>query len=40
MIAKFTYDAVSTGFAGIDAGLWTLIKTVFSGYQVATIETP
>lgn len=40
LIAKFTYDAVSTGFAGIDAGLWTLIKTVFSGYQVATIETP
>lgn len=39
LILKFTYDAVSTGFAGIDAGLWSLIKTVFSGYQVATIQT-
>lgn len=39
LILKFTYDAVSTGFAGIDAGLWSLIKTVFSGYQVAEIDT-
>lgn len=39
LILEFTYDAVSTGFAGIDAGLWSLIKTVFSGYQVATIQT-
>lgn len=39
LILKFTYDAVSTGFAGIDAGLWSVIKTVFSGYQVVTIET-
>lgn len=40
LIVKFTYDAVSTGFAGIDAGLWSLIKTVFSGYQVASIDRP
>lgn len=39
LILKFTYDAVSTGFAGIDAGLWSLIKTVFSGYRIATIAT-
>lgn len=38
LILKFTYDAVSTGFAGIDAGLWSLIKTVFSGYQVVSID--
>lgn len=40
LILKFTYDAVSTGFAGIDAGLWSLIKTVYSGYQVASITVP
>lgn len=40
LVVKFTYDAVSTGFAGIDAGLWALIKTVFSGYQVVSIDTP
>ncbi len=40
LILKFTYDAVSTGFAGIDAGLWSLIKTVFSGYRVASIDRP
>ncbi|WP_396612136.1 twin-arginine translocation signal domain-containing protein [Haloferax sp. S1W] len=40
LVVKFTYDAVSTGFAGLDAGLWTLIKTVFSGYQVAEIDSP
>jgi hypothetical protein len=39
LILEFTFDAVSTGFAGIDAGLWSLIKTVFSGYRVATIRT-
>lgn len=38
LILKFTYDAVSTGFAGIDAGLWSLIKTVFSGYQVVSFD--
>lgn len=38
LILKFTYDAVSTGFAGIDAGLWSLIKTVFSGYQVVSLD--
>lgn len=38
LILEFTYDAVSTGFAGIDAGVWTLIKTVLSGYQVASID--
>lgn len=40
LVVKFTYDAVSTGFAGIDAGLWSLIKTVLSGYRVASIALP
>ena len=40
LILEFTFDAVSTGFAGIDAGLWSLIKTVFSGYRVASIASP
>ena len=40
LILEFTFDAVSTGFAGFDAGLWNLIKTVFSGYRVASIGSP
>lgn len=40
LVVKFIYDAVSTGFAGIDAGVWTLIKSVFSGYQIASIDVP
>lgn len=40
LVAKFTYDAVSVGFTGFDTALWTLIKTVFSGYQVVSMELP
>ena len=40
LVVEFTYDAVSTGFAGIDAGVWTLIKTVLSGYRVVSIDFP
>lgn len=40
LVAKFTYDAVSVGFTGFDTALWTLIKTVFSGYQVLSVEMP
>lgn len=40
LVTKFTYDAVSVGFTGFDTALWTLIKTVFSGYQVVSIDHP
>jgi hypothetical protein len=40
LVTKFTYDAVSVGFTGFDTALWTLIKTVFSGYQVVSIDPP
>lgn len=40
LVVKFTYDAVSVGFTGFDTGLWTLIKAVFSGYQVVSIDAP
>ena len=38
LIVKFKFNAVSTGAVGIDAGIWTLIKAVFSGYQVVEIQ--
>lgn len=38
LILKFTYNAVSTGAIGIDVGIWTLIKAVFSGYQIVEIR--
>lgn len=40
LVVKFTYDAVSVGATGIDTGLWSLIKAVFSGYQVVSIDSP
>ena len=40
LILKFTYNAVSTGAIGIDVGIWTLIKAVFSGHQVVEIRQP
>lgn len=40
LVVKFTYDAVSVGFTGFDTALWSLIKAVFSGYQVLAIESP
>lgn len=40
LVAKFTYDAVSVGFTGFDTAVWTLIKTVFSGYRVVSIDAP
>jgi hypothetical protein len=39
LIVKFRFDAVSTGAVGIDTGIWTLIKAIFSGYQVVEIRT-
>lgn len=39
LILKFTFNAVSTGAIGIDVGIWTLIKTLFSGYQVIELHT-
>lgn len=38
LIVKFKFNAVSTGAVGIDAGIWTLIKAVFSGYQIVEIR--
>ena len=38
MIVKFRFNAVSTGAIGIDVGIWTLIKAVFSGYRVVEIR--
>jgi hypothetical protein len=38
LIVKFEFNAVSTGAIGVDAGIWTLIKAVFSGYQVVEIS--
>lgn len=38
LIVKFKFNAVSTGAVGIDAGIWMLIKAVFSGYQVVEIR--
>ncbi len=40
LIVAFTYDAVSVGFTGFDTALWTLIKTVFSGYEVVSLSRP
>lgn len=40
LVVKFTYNAVSVGVTGFDTGLWSLIKAVFSGYQVVSIDTP
>lgn len=34
LVVKFTYNAVSVGFTGFDTAVWTLIKAVYSGYQV------
>jgi hypothetical protein len=36
LVVKFTYNAVSVGVTGFDTGLWTLIKSVFSGYQIVS----
>jgi hypothetical protein len=38
LILKFTFNVVSTGAIGIDVGIWTLIKALFSGYQVVEIQ--
>lgn len=40
LVVKFTYDAVSVGFTGFDTAVWTLIKAVFSGFQVVTLDPP
>lgn len=37
LVLKFTYDAISVGFSGFDTALWSVIKAVFSGYQVLTL---
>lgn len=38
LVVKFTYNAVSVGVTGFDTGLWSLIKAVFSGYQVVSLN--
>lgn len=40
LVVKFTYNAVSVGVTGFDTGLWSLIKAVFSGYQVVSLDAP
>lgn len=40
LILRFTFNVVTTGVIGIDAGVWLLIKSVYSGYQVAHIDAP
>lgn len=40
LVVKFTYNAVSVGITGFDTGLWSLIKSVFSGYQVVSLDAP
>lgn len=40
LVVKFTYNAVSVGVTGFDTGLWSLIKAVFSGYQIVSIDVP
>jgi hypothetical protein len=39
LILKFTFNVMTTGAIGIDAGVWLLIKSVYSGYQVVHIDT-
>lgn len=40
LVVKFTYNAVAVGVTGFDTGLWSLIKAVFSGYQVVSVDAP
>lgn len=40
LVVEFTYDAVSVGITGFDTALWSLIKAVFSGYQVVSLDVP
>jgi hypothetical protein len=37
LILKFTFNVLTTGIIGIDVGIWLLIKSVYSGYQVVQI---
>ena len=38
LILKFTFNVVTTGAIGIDVGIWTLIKALFSGYEVVEVQ--
>jgi hypothetical protein len=40
LIVGFTFNVVSTGTFVVDAAVWTLIKSLYSGYQVVEIRTP
>lgn len=40
LVVEFTYNAVSVGLTGFDTGLWTLIKSVFSGYRIVEVDGP
>lgn len=40
LVVKFRYNAVSVGASGFDTALWSLIKAVFSGYQVLSLDPP
>lgn len=39
LVVKFTYNAVSVGATGFDTALWAVIKAVFSGYQVVSLDS-
>jgi hypothetical protein len=39
LILRFTFNVMTTGAIGIDAGVWLLIKSVYSGYQVVHVDT-
>ena len=40
LVVEFTYNAVSVGVTGFDTALWSLIKAVFSGYRIVSLDTP
>lgn len=39
LVVQFRYNAVSVGGAGLDTALWSVIKAVFSGYRVLSIDS-
>lgn len=40
LVVKFTYNAVSVGLTGFDTALWSLIKAVYSGYRIVSLDSP
>lgn len=39
LVLQFRYNAVSVGGSGLDTALWSVIKAVFSGYRVLSIDS-